>query len=447
MARIAIIGTGYVGLSAAVCFASRGHTVVASTHDKDKLALIRAKKAPFYEPLIDDMLSQAVESGTLHAVSERREAVLRSDITFVTVGTPDCADGSVNLTFVKQACQDIGAALRGREGYHLVVIKSTVVPGTTQAVLKPIIEQTSKKVAGSDFGLCVNPEFLRQGASIYDMLHPDRVIVGEHDERSGRALHTFYDAFYEGAVPIVRTNLASAEMVKYASNSFLATKISYANEMAGICETIPGIDVSDVMDGVGLDHRINRSFLNAGAGFGGSCFPKDVSALMRFAESRKLDAPLLRAVLAVNKAQAVHVAKLVVAVLGSPRNKKIALLGLAFKPNTDDVREAPSLKIAQILINEGAHVCAYDPAVVEAVVPGFGALRSAKSIGQCLEGAHCCVIVTEWDEFKALNPNDFLTRMSEPIIIDARRIYDPVEFQQKLTYVAVGMRTPYDRSC
>jgi UDPglucose 6-dehydrogenase len=290
----------------------------------------------------------------------------------------------------------------------------------------------------------VNPEFLRQGASIYDMLHPDRVVIGEHDERSGRALYTFYDEFYEGAVPIVRMNLASAEMVKYASNTFLATKISYANEVAGICERVPGVDVTEVMDGVGLDHRINRKFLNAGAGFGGSCFPKDVSALMGFAESQNVHTPLLRAVLDVNKAQPVHVARRAIEVLGSPRDKKIALLGLAFKPNTDDVREAPSLKIAQILLNEGAQVCAYDPAVVEAPIPGFGALRSTRSIGECLEGAHCCIIVTEWEQFKALKPDDFLTRMSEPIVIDARRIYDPAEFQHKLTYVAIGLHTQHD---
>ncbi len=435
---ISVIGTGYVGLSAAVCFASRGYPVIASTQSAEKLAQIRARKAPFYEPALERMLADAITSGSLQIVGERADAVMRSDITLISVATPENADGSVNLTHVKDACEQVGGALRDKPGYHLVVIKSTVVPGTTNGMLRPLLERAANKTAGDDFGVCMNPEFLRQGSSVYDTLHPDRVIIGEFDARSGERLQTLYNDFYPSAVPILRMNLASAEMVKYASNSFLAMKISYANEIAGICECVPGLDVSEVMDGVGIDRRISRAFLNAGAGFGGSCFPKDVSAIASFAGSRNYATPLLRAVLDVNAAQAEHVAELVGAALGSIHGKRIALLGLAFKPDTDDTREAPALKIARALMLAGAEVAAYDPVVVEAEVPGFGVQTSARSLDECLAGAHCCVVVTEWDQFKALTPEDFIRKMAVPIVVDARRIYDPPTFLDKLTYIAVG---------
>ncbi|MGZ4892189.1 MAG: UDP-glucose dehydrogenase family protein [Halobacteriota archaeon] len=442
MSNISIIGTGYVGLSAAVCFASRGYQVIASTRSADKITQIRAQKAPFYEPALERMLSQTVESGSLKVVSDRAEAILRSDMTFISVATPNHADGSINLTYVNEACEEVGDALCDKKGYHLVVVKSTVVPGTTHAVLRPILEHAANKTAGDGFGLCVNPEFLRQGSSVHDTLHPDRVVIGEYDARSGKQLHELYDDFYSGAVPIMRMSLASAEMVKYASNSFLAMKVSYANEIAGVCERVPGVDITEVMDGVGVDPRINRKFLNAGPGFGGSCFPKDVSALMRFAESRGCTTSLLRAVLDVNTAQALHVAEQALTALGTVSGKRVALLGLAFKPQTDDTREAPALKIARKLMDAGADVCAYDPVVVKADVPGFGTLHSTRSIDECLRDADCCIIVTEWDQFKALTPGDFTRQMAAPVVIDARRIFDPVTFRSKLTYIAVGLYAP-----
>jgi len=439
MQRISIIGTGYVGLSTAVCFASRGYHVIAATRNEENARAINAQQPPFYEPGLDAALTHGIRSKCLRAETSRAKAVSETDVSFITVATPEQPDGGIDLRYIISASEDLGRALQKKDTYHLVVVKSTVIPGTTREVVKLTIERTSQRAAGRDFGLCMNPEFLRQGSAIEDTLHPDRVIVGEYDARSGTLLEALLNEFYEGAVPVLKMGLESAEMVKYASNAFLATKISYANEMATVCETVPGVDVTHVMAAVGLDPRVNPQFLNAGAGFGGSCFPKDVKALRTFAEKHGTQAPLLRAVLTVNEAQARHVAQLVLSCLGEPEGKKVALLGLAFKPNTDDLREAPSLKIAAQLLEAGARVSAYDPVVKKVAFSEFEALEHADSVQACLAGAHCCVVVTEWDEFKALTPDDFITHMAKPIVVDARRIYDPQEFRQRLRYKAVGL--------
>ena len=439
MRSISIVGTGYVGLSTAVCFASRGYHVIAATQDTEKAQAINAKRAPFYEPGLNQMLEKEIELGTLQAVDARDEAVTHTEATFITVGTPEQADGRIDLRYVVRAAEDIGLALKEKNAYHLVVVKSTVVPGTTRDVVRPILERASGLKAGPDFGLCMSPEFLRQGSAIEDTLSPDRVVIGEYDTSSGQMLTDLFASFYTQSVLMLRMALESAEMVKYASNAFLASKISYANEIANICERISGIDVSQVMKGVGLDPRIGPKFLNAGAGFGGSCLSKDAKALCKLAELRSYETPLLRAALAINDAQAHHVAKCALSKLGQPKDKKVALLGLAFKPNTDDVRDAPSLKIAKALIEAGAYVSAYDPVVKKITVPGLEALECANSITTCLAGAHCCVIVTEWEQFKALKPKDFVKHMAEPMLVDARRIYDPQEFRDKLMFSAVGL--------
>ena len=439
MQRIAIVGAGYVGLSTAVCFASRGYQVIATTHNEENVRRINAGEAPFHEPGLNDALRRCVQSKLLRAESDREKAVLQTDMSFITVATPDQPDGTIDRRYVIRASEDIGRALREKNAYHLVVVKSTVTPGTTREVLKLALERTSHLTAGRDFGLCMNPEFLRQGSAMHDTLHPDRVVIGEYDRRSGKALGDVLNAFYEGAVPLLTMGLESAEMVKYASNAFLTTKVSYANEMANICEGVPGVDVSHVMAGVGLDKRINPRFLNAGAGFGGSCLPKDLKALCKFGEACGYRAPLLRAVLAVNDGQARHIARLALTTIGKPNGKKVALLGLAFKPDTDDLREAPSLKIAKQLLAAGARVCAFDPVVKVITREGFEALEHADSISTCLAGAHCCVVVTEWEQFKALTPDDFITQMAEPAVIDARRIFDPPQFRDRLPFTAIGL--------
>jgi nucleotide sugar dehydrogenase len=436
--RISIVGTGYVGLSTAVCFASRGYDVIASTRNEDKVRIINAKRAPFHEPGLDEAVRTSIESGHLRAEIDRSEAVHQTEVTFLTVGTPEKADGTIDLRYVISASEDIGRALKRKKACHLVVVKSTVTPGTVRGPVKAALEQASGLVAGRDFGLCVNPEFLRQGSAVRDTLYPDRAVIGEYDEQSGQRLADLLAGFYGPGIPLLRMSLESAEMVKYASNTFLAMKISYANEMARICERVPGVDVSEVMGGVGLDERINPKFLNAGAGFGGSCLPKDTKALCKFAEAQGYSAPLLRATLAVNQAQASHVAQLALAALEEPRDKKVALLGLSFKPDTDDLREAPSLKVARTLLNAGARVSAFDPVVKQVSLPGFKGLACLPSISECLAGAHCCVVLTEWEQFKQLTPDDFIQSMATPAVIDARRIFDPHEFGNRLTFFAVG---------
>jgi nucleotide sugar dehydrogenase len=442
--RISIVGTGYVGLSTAVCFATRGPDVIASTRNEDKVRIINAKRAPFHEPGLDEAVRTSIESGHLRTETDRSEAVRQTEVTFLTVGTPEQADGTVDLRYVISASEDIGRALKRKNSYHLVVVKSTVTPGTVRGPVKAALEEASGLVAGRDFALCMNPEFLRQGSAIQDTLYPDRVIIGEYDEQSGQRLAELLEGFYEPDIPILRMSLESAEMVKYASNAFLAMKISYANEMARICERVPGVDVSKLMAGVGLDKRINPRFLNAGAGFGGSCLPKDTKALCRFAEAQGYSAPLLRATLAVNQAQAFHVAQLALATLGESRDKKVALLGLSFKPDTDDLREAPSLTVARILLKAGAHVSAFDPVVKQVRQPGFEGLEYPPSIAACLAGAQCCIVLTEWEQFKQLTPDDFIQSMATPAVIDARRIFDPHEFGNRLTFLAVGLGRDLD---
>jgi UDPglucose 6-dehydrogenase len=439
--RISIVGTGYVGLSTAVCFSSRGYQVITSTLNEDKMRMINAARAPFHEPMLDDALKRCIESGNLRAVKSRVEAVRHTDMTFLTVGTPERADGTIDLRPIISASEDIGRALRNRGDYHLVVVKSTVTPGTTREVVKPALETSSELAAGRDFGICMNPEFLRQGSAVKDTLHPNRVVIGEYDERSGQLLADFFAEFYEQSVPILRMNLESAEMVKYASNAFLATKISYANEIANICERVSGVDVKQVMVGVGFDDRIGPKFLAAGAGFGGSCLPKDAKALCRFAEACGYKAPIVRAALTVNNTQPRHVAQLALSILREPEGKKVALLGLAFKPDTDDLREAPSLIVARELMAAGARVSAFDPIVKRVHVPGFDAIEYPSSLAECLTGAHCCIVVTEWEQFKALTPEDFLSQMATPVVIDARRIYDPQQFRDKLTFIAIGLHS------
>jgi nucleotide sugar dehydrogenase len=427
-----------------VCFASRGYDVIASTRNEDKVRIINAKRAPFHEPGLDEAVRTSIESGHLRAEMNRSEAVRQTEVTFLTVGTPENANGTVNLRYVISASEDIGRALKRKNAYHLVVVKSTVTPGTVRRPVKAALEESSGLVAGRDFGLCMNPEFLRQGSAIRDTLYPDRVVIGEYDKRSGQRLAELLEGFYGPDVPLLRMSLESAEMVKYASNTFLAMKISYANEMARICERVPGVDVSNVMGGVGLDERINPRFLNAGAGFGGSCLPKDTKALCKFAEAQGYSAPLLRATLVINQAQARHVAQLALSTLGEPRDKKVALLGLSFKPDTDDLREAPSLTVVRALLKAGARVSAFDPVVKQVSQPGFEGLDYPPSISECLAGAHCCIVLTEWEQFKRLTPDDFIQSMATPAVIDARRIFDPHEFGKRLTFLAVGVGRDLD---
>jgi len=438
---ISIVGTGYVGLCTAVGFASRGYKVVASTHDSEKAELINKGIPPFFEYGLEEIMQKVVKKGYLKCVLDREEAVLNTAITIISVSTPSQPDGSIDLRFIESSAREIGKALNKKDAYHLVVVKSTVVPGTTENMVKPSIEKSSGKRCGVDFGLCMNPEFLREGSALYDTLHPDRVIIGEHDEKSGDILESLFREFLgEEMPPVIRTNLSTAELIKYANNAFLATKISFINTIANICEKIPGADVTVIAQGVGLDKRISPLFLRAGLGYGGSCFPKDVKALVAVSKSLGYSPVLFNAVEDVNNVQPYQAVRLAEKLIGDLAGKRVAVLGLAFKPDTDDMREAVSIKVINKLLEEGASVVAYDPkAVVNARYVFGDKIEYAKSSIECLEDAECCIVVTEWDEFKQLEPEDFIKHMKSPLVIDGRRIYNPQKFSRRLKFAAIGL--------
>ncbi|MDI6707984.1 MAG: UDP-glucose/GDP-mannose dehydrogenase family protein [Candidatus Thermoplasmatota archaeon] len=437
--KISILGTGYAGLVTGATFAKKGFSVICADKDRHKIEVLIKGLIPFYEPGLKELIGKVRMNGLLEYSTNVIEVVKASDISFICVGTPSLKTGAINLKYVKECAKEIGFALKRKGGYHVVVVKSSVIPLTTENVILPLLEKYSGKKAGKDFGLCMNPEFLKEGSAVEDALQPDRIVIGEYDEKSGNTLMRLYKNF---RCPKLRTNLRTAEMIKYASNAFLATKITFANEFANICEKF-NVDVYEVMKGVGLDKRISPYFLNAGAGFGGSCFPKDLKAIFSAARAKNYDPKLLSSVLDINEAQPLRVTELAERALGNLKNKKILLLGLAFKPETDDVRETRALPIAKELLRKGAKIVAYDPMAME----NFKKLIRnknivyAKSARAALRNVDACIIQTAWDEFKSLSANDFKA-MRKPVIIDGRRTFDSPEklIKKGITYLGIGWR-------
>ncbi len=440
--KISVIGVGYVGLCTAVGFATKGYFVVCSDVDPEKVGKIKEGTPPFYEPCLPEMLKAAIHNGKLKClVNHTQAAVLETDITYIAVGTPSKPDGSIDLQYIEAVSRDIGKALNKKRGYHVVVVKSTVVPGTALNSVKSILEKESDKKCGVDFGLCMNPEFLRQGSAFEDTFNADRVVVGSFDKKSGDVIEEVYRGFYSPNVPpIIRTGLATAELIKYASNAMLATKISFINTIANMCDKIPGADVKLVATAMGLDKRIGPLFLDAGLGYGGSCFPKDVKALIACSKGFGYAPKLLESVEDVNHEQPLKAVELCKELLGDLKGKRIALLGLAFKPNTDDMREARVIPIVNELSRQGATVIAYDPVAVN-MAKGLlqNKILYASSAVECLKNADGCILITEWDEFKKLKPNDFVRIMKQPVVVDGRRIFDPEEFGRKLKFAAIGL--------
>ncbi len=440
--RISVVGVGYVGLCTAVGFASRGYSVVACDVDEEKIVKINKGVPTFYEPGLQEKLSESIKKGNLKGVvGQTDQVILDTDLTFVAVGTPSKPDGGIDLKYIESAARNIGKALKQKNDYHVTIIKSTVVPGTTQNTVKPILERESEKVAGDGFGLCMNPEFLRQGSAFQDTVNADRVVIGSFDKRSGDVLEDLYKSFYSEHVPaVIRTSLSTAELIKYASNSMLATKISFINTIANICEKIPGADVKVVATAMGLDKRIGSLFLDAGLGYGGSCFPKDIKALIACSKGLGYDPELLDSVEQVNKTQPLKAVWFCRELLGSLVDKKIAILGLAFKPDTDDMREARVIPIINQLLKEGAYVTAYDLVAMPVAKAIFdNKIRYASSALECINGADACIVVTEWEEFKKLTPEDFTKNMKQPILIDGRRIFNPETFKKTMKFVALGL--------
>jgi UDPglucose 6-dehydrogenase len=431
--RIAMIGTGYVGLVSGTCFSDFGHDVTCIDKDAGKIRELQKGKLPIFEPGLDALVASNVAAGRLSFTSEPAAAVRAADAVFLAVGTPSRrGDGFADLSYVYDAANEIAPEI---EGFTVIAIKSTVPVGTNDEV-DAIVR---KLRPDADFSVVSNPEFLREGAAIEDFKHPDRVVVGTADERARRIMRELYRPLFINETPMLFTGRRSAELIKYASNAFLATKITFINEMADLCEKC-GADVQEVARGMGLDRRIAAKFLHAGPGFGGSCFPKDIAALAAIGQRYEVPTKIASTVMAVNDARKrAMVTKIVSACGGSLQGKTIAVLGLTFKPNTDDMREAPSLVIVPSLEAQGARVRAYDPHGMAEARKLMPRLETTTDPYACIEGADAMLILTEWDQFRALDLDRVKEGLRTPVVIDLRNIYRPADLAAKgLSYISVG---------
>ncbi|MDF1557275.1 MAG: UDP-glucose/GDP-mannose dehydrogenase family protein [ANME-2 cluster archaeon] len=423
--KVSVVGSGYVGTVTAACFAELGHNVVCIDIDPEKVDMINRGEPPIYEEGLEELLKKHAGK-TLRATADYDNAISSTDISFICVGTPSDDEGNIDLSIVRAASESLGVALAKKDGYHVVVVKSTVVPQTTVKVVVPIIENVSGKTAGVDFGAAMNPEFLREGKAVYDFMHPDKIVVGALDQRSDDAVSALYAGLDR---EITHTDPSTAEMIKYVNNSFLATKISFSNEIGNICKQL-GIDTYQVMEAVGKDFRISPYFLNSGAGFGGSCFPKDVKALIGKAKELGYEPTLLESVVKVNEAQPLLMIDLLESSLGDLNGLIIAVLGLAFKNDTDDIRESRSIPVIRTLLDKGAVVTAYDPMAADNMRQLFDndSILYCDSAVQALEGADGCLVMTEWDEFRSLCSE--FTKMKRPLVIDGRNVVrcDDIEY-------------------
>lgn len=406
--NLSVIGTGYVGLVTGACFAKLGHHVTCVDIDEEKIQKINDGIAPIFEEGLDSLLLTYKDKIT--ATTDYSTALQKSDITFLCVGTPSLKNGNIDLSFVKESTKQIATVLKNKNNYHLVVVKSTVLPGTTQGVILPLLEQYSNKKVGTDIGLTMNPEFLKEGVAVQDFLQPDRIVIGAHDERSRITLRVLYKDF---SCPIVETSLSAAEMIKYASNTFLATKISFINEIGNLCKKL-GIDTYEVATGMGFDTRIGRPFLDSGIGWGGSCFPKDVDALIAWAKEIKEPAKIIESTKDVNTVQPLRLVKILQNHIPKLKGKTIGILGLSFKPNTDDIRDSRAIPIIKELLKNGARIKAYDPKAMENFKVLYPTIEYCSSAGEVLS-ADAILIVTKWKEFTTLN-------YQGKIVIDGRRI-------------------------
>ena len=430
--RVVVVGTGYVGLVTAVGLAEQGHTVTCVDIDPGKVAALNRGELPIFERGLQTLLQRNLGS-RLGATTDLAAAVASSELTFICVGTPSRPDGSIDVSYVQRAAEQIGAALAATTGFHAVVVKSTVVPGTSDQVVRPACERASGKRAGTDFGVGVNPEFLTEGQAVDDFLRPDRIVLGG-DDRTVAMLRDLYIGF-EG-VPIVQTNAPTAEMIKYASNAMLATAISFANEIANLGSAIGGIDAAEVMRGVHLSRYLTTrlgdgttvtaplsAFYEAGCGYGGSCLPKDVAALAALGRQARSPLPLLEAVADVNDRQPARLVNLLRREIGPLRGRRITVLGLAFKPDTDDVRSSPAFPVLRLLSEAGAEVTAHDPVVGPAALDGLGPVTYVADLADAMKQADAVVIVTRWDRYRRL-PELIAHLDPPPLVVDGRRMLD-----------------------
>ncbi len=430
--NICVIGTGYVGLVTGSCFAEFGLNVTCVDNDEQKIALLQKGTSPIFEPGLEEMVKRNLREGRLVFTTEIDKAVEKSLVIFIAVGTPPKKDGSVDMTYIDEVARKIGENLNG---YKVIATKSTVPVGTGERIRKVIQQYERKKV---NFDIVSNPEFLREGAAIEDFMRPNRVVIGAASEQAMAIMKDLYSPLYLIEAPFVITNIETAEMIKYASNAFLATKVSFINEIANICEKV-GADVNVVAKGMGLDQRIGSKFLHAGPGYGGSCFPKDTLGIAKIAEKHGYRFEIVRSVMKVNEKQKERMVAKVKEALGNLKGKTIAVLGLSFKPNTDDMREAPSLKIISSLQREGAKIRAYDPKAMEMARKIFKKIEYGKDPYDVAKGSDALLIITEWNQFRNLDLKRLQKIMKSPVFLDFRNIYEPAKMREMgFKYFAVG---------
>jgi UDPglucose 6-dehydrogenase len=431
--RIAMIGTGYVGLVSGACIADFGHHVICVDKEAAKIEALERGEIPIFEPGLQDLVRTNVRDGRLSFTTATEEPVRTADAVFIAVGTPSrIADGHADLSYVYDAAREIAGAL---DGFTVVVTKSTVSVGSGDEVERIIRERRPD----ADFVVVSNPEFLREGAAIYDFKHPDRIVVGTDDDRAKKVMADIYRPLSLNQAPIMYTARRTAELIKYAANAFLATKVTFINEIADLCEKV-GADVQDVARGIGMDNRIGSKFLHAGPGFGGSCFPKDVRALIKTAQDQDVPLRILEAVASVNDTRKRAMARKVSAMFGGTlRGKTVAVLGLTFKPNTDDMREAPSLALITALQDMGARVRAFDPVGMSQAQALMKNVTFCENAYDCAEAADALVIATEWEQFRALDLERLRDLMACPVVVDLRNIYRPEEMSRYgFAYACVG---------
>ena len=432
--NIAVVGLGFVGLSISSVLASKNYNVVGIDIDNQKCSDIRNGVLPLFEPGLENTLRVGLKKKL--TISNNFSLIKNCDMIFVTVGTPQKSNGAIELSMIKKATTTIGQIIKKSKKNPIIFIKSTVVPGTAQNVILPILEKTSGKKANIDFGLISNPEFLQESNAIRDTKYPHVIILGGKQTKYMKKAKMFFSKMHPN-VPIVITNFQTAEMIKYANNSFLATKISFINQLSNICQNIPGTNIDDIAKIIGLDPRIGKLFLNAGPGYGGSCLPKDISALINFANKIGVNPMLLNAVKNTNRDQVSNIVSLMKKILGGIASKRITILGTAFKPNTDDIRDSKSIELIKKLLKNKSKITIHDPKAIENTKKIFGEkILYAKSVSDALNKSQCVIIMTHWKQYDTLN-NNSINHMDKKNIIDCRRILVKKELDAK--YYAIGI--------
>ena len=429
---ISIVGLGFVGLSLAVASAKKKIDTYGIEINEKKLRKLRSGKSDFYEPKLENYLKESLNRKKLFLTNDLKD-VLKTDITFLTLGTPSKNDGQIDLSQLKKVSSELSRILKRKKSKHTIVVKSTVIPTTTSSVISPLFKKLKNVV------VIVNPEFLREGNALNDLFMPHLIVIGESKRNDSKILENYYKKFYKKLPEVLKIDLTSAEMIKYSNNAFLATKISFINTIANICQNLPSVDVKKIAYAIGKDPRIGPQFLNAGPGFGGSCLPKDLSALIKFSGKFEKTNELLKTVKQVNQLQPFKILQILQKMNLLKSNYKISILGVAFKKNTDDLREAVSIKIVKRLLKKGLKVSVHDPMAIENFKKIFGRKITYHSkVNDCIKNSDCCLILTEWDEYRKLQSSLFKKYMKKTNLIDARRVLEPSKFS-KLNFKAIGL--------